>query len=138
MTVELILGDCIEVLQESDFMVDMIMADPPYNISQENNRIDRSKFYSPVVRRESPIRYDFGGWDNMGRQDFVDFTYSWMDVCAKHLRDGGAFLSFFAKEDISMLAWHGEELGLRTRTIFTWCKTNPVPSFRKQNYLSAT
>lgn len=26
---------------------------------------------------------------------------------------------------------------MRTRTIFTWHKTNPVPSFRKCNYLSA-
>ena len=30
-----------------------------------------------------------------------------------------------------------KEYGMRTRTIFTWHKTNPVPSFRKVNYLSS-
>ena len=33
--------------------------------------------------------------------------------------------------------WSAKEYGVRTRTIFTWHKTNPVPSFRKVNYLSA-
>ena len=37
-----------------------------------------------------------------------------------------------------MLGWEAKEYGVRTRTIFTWCKSNPVPSFRKVNYLSAT
>ena len=31
----------------------------------------------------------------------------------------------------------GKEYDMRTRTIFTWHKTNPVPSFRKVNYLSS-
>lgn len=47
-------------------------------------------------------------------------------------------LYLFNKEDISYLGWKAKSMDIRTRTIFTWCKSNPVPSFRKVNYLSAT
>ena len=36
------------------------------------------------------------------------------------------------------VGWVAKQYGIRTRTIFTWCKSNPVPSFRKVNYPSAT
>lgn len=50
---------------------------------------------------------------------------------------GGALISFYNKEDISLLGWEAKKRGVRTRTIISWHKTNPVPSFRKVNYLSA-
>jgi DNA modification methylase len=40
--------------------IDLIICDPPYNISKENDNRDRSKLNSPIMRRESPLRYDFG------------------------------------------------------------------------------
>jgi site-specific DNA-methyltransferase (adenine-specific) len=134
--IEIYEGDCLDILPL--YNVDMVLTDPPYNISQENQHIDRSKMYSPVVRRESPITFDFGEWDNRTPEEFIEFTNQWFDLCAKSLGENGTFISFFRKEDISLLSWRGLEHDIRTRTIFTWCKSNPVPSFRKVNYLSAT
>lgn len=136
--IELYKGDCREVLPGLGVEADLILTDPPYNISRENQHIDRSKMYSPVVRRESPITFDFGDWDNRTPEEFVEFTNTWFDMCSDILKPGGTFISFFRKEDISLLSWRGLKNGIRTRTIFTWCKSNPVPSFRKVNYLSAT
>ena len=131
-------GNCIDLLDTiSDGSVDLILTDPPYNISIKNNNRDRSNLSSPIMRRNKPVNYDFGSWDNMERQEFLDFTYDWFGKCANKLRDGGTFISFFNKEDISYLSWIGKEFDIRTRTIFTWHKTNPVPSFRKVNYLSS-
>ena len=73
----------------------------------------------------------------MERQEFLVFSYAWFEKCPNKLRNGGTFISFYNKEDISYLSWIGNVLGIRTRTIFTWKKTNPVPQFRKVNYLSA-
>lgn len=133
---------CSDVLEElrsmPDCSVDAILTDPPYNISKENDNRDRSKLNSPIMRRESPLRYDFGEWDNMSREDFLEFTKQWLKECCRVLKDGGVIISFFNKEDISFLGWTAKEWNIRTRTIFTWCKSNPVPSFRKVNYLSAT
>lgn len=136
---KIICGDClIELGKIPDSSVDLILTDPPYNISKLNDNRDRSKLNSPIMRRESPLRYDFGEWDNKTREEFMEFTKEWVKECSRVLKDGGTFISFFNKEDISFLGWQAKQWGLRTRTIFTWCKSNPVPSFRKVNYLSAT
>lgn len=137
---KLIHGDCITEMQKlinDGVTVDMILTDPPYNISQLNDNRDRSKMDSPIMRRKKPLNYDFGEWDNMERKEFLEFTNDWYNLCVQLLREGGAMVSFFSKEDVNYLGWLGKSYDMRTRTIFTWHKTNPVPSFRKVNYLSS-
>jgi len=129
-------GDCREILPQLG-SVDLVLTDPPYNISKLNDNRDRSKLTSTIMRRTSPLRYDFGEWDNMDRQQFLDFTSDWLSLTCDELRNGGTIISFFNKEDVSFLGWVSKPLGIRTRTIISWHKTNPVPSFRKVNYLSA-
>jgi len=131
--------DCIEGMKLlADNTIDLIITDPPYNISKLNDNRDRSKLNSPIMRRKHPLKYDFGEWDNLDRNEFITFTRKWLTECCRVLKDGGAIISFFNKEDISFLGWESKKYGFRTRTIFTWCKSNPVPSFRKVNYLSGT
>ena len=140
MSVKLIHGDCLEEMDKlinDGVTVDMILTDPPYNISQLNDNRDRSKMDSPIMRRKKPLNYDFGEWDNMERKEFLEFTNDWYNLCVQLLREGGAMVSFFSKEDVNYLGWLGKSYDVRTRTIFTWHKTNPVPSFRKVNYLSS-
>ncbi len=130
--------DCLEGLKQlPDESVDLVLTDPPYNISKLNDNRDKSKLNSPIMRRESPLIYDFGDWDNKTREEFLEFTQLWLSECCRVLKDGGTIISFFNKEDISFLGWTSKEFGIRTRTILSWHKTNPVPSFRKVNYLSA-
>ena len=132
-------GDCLEVMKNiEDNSINMILVDPPYNISQKNDNRDRTKCFSPVMRRTSKITYDFGEWDNKDREEFLKFTSEWLKECCRVLKDGGTIISFFNKEDISYLGWEAKKYDIRTRVIFTWHKSNPVPQFRKVNYLSAT
>ena len=140
MSCTLIQGDCIVEMQkliDDGIKVDLVLTDPPYNISKLNDNRDRSNMDSPIMRRKKPLNYDFGAWDNMERQEFLDFTQQWYELCVDLLREGGTMISFFSKEDVNYLGWMGKEYGMRTRTVFTWHKTNPVPSFRKVNYLSS-
>lgn len=137
---KLINGDCLIEMQkliDKDVKVDLIFTDPPYNVSKLNDNRDRSKMDSPIMRRKKPLNYDFGDWDNMERQEFLDFTKEWYSLCVDLLREGGTFISFFSKEDVNYLGWMGKDMGVRYRNTFTWHKTNPVPSFRKVNYLSS-
>ena len=120
-----------------DESMDMILADPPYNISRENDRRDRSKANSKIMRRNKELNYDFGEWDNMGRREFLNFTNNWLVECCRVLKKNGTIASFFSKEDVNYLGWQAVKYGVRTRTIISWHKKNPVPSFRKVNYLSA-
>lgn len=134
----LLKGDCLELFDTiEDGSIDLILTDPPYNISQDGHSIIRANLNSALMRRESNIVYDFGEWDKMTDEDYLAFTKDWFTKCVDKLKDGGTFISFFPKENVNYLGWIGKELEMRTRTIFTWHKTNPTPSFRKVNYLSA-
>ena len=136
--VYIIHGDCREILPKiPDKSIDLVLTDPPYNVSKLNDRRDRSKLNSPIMRRDSPLVYDFGEWDNRTQQEFFDFTKEWLKLICNTLRVNGTIASFFSKEDISLLNWEAQKYDVRTRTIFVWHKTNPVPTFRKVNYLSA-
>lgn len=127
----------MQKLVDEGVLVDLILTDPPYNISLGGNVIDRSKMTSPIMRRKKSINYYFGDWDNMEESEFFDFTREWFSLCTELLRGGGTLISFFSKENVCFFNWIGKEYGMRTRTIYTWHKTNPVPSFRKANYLSS-
>lgn len=127
--------DLREVVAEKS--VDMVLTDPPYNISKKNANIDRSKAASPVMRRESPLKFDFGDWDNMERVEFLEYTQQWLSFCISTTKERATIGSFFNKEDISFLGWEAHKFGVRTRTIISWHKNNPTPSFRQVNYLSA-
>lgn len=82
--------DCLLGMKSlPDESVDLIITDPPYNISKENDNRDRSKLSSPIMRRESPLTYDFGEWDNRNREEFISFTKQWLKECCRVLKLGG-------------------------------------------------
>lgn len=88
--ITLLNGDCIELLDNiPDGSVDLILTDPPYNISQKGKELKRSTFKSPAIRRSKNIRLDFGDWDLMDRQNFLKFTKTWFTKCINKLREGG-------------------------------------------------
>ena len=123
-------GDCLEVMEELP-KVDLVLTDPPYNISKENDNRDRSKLNSPSMRRSNPLKYDFGEWDNLDRKSFLEFTNNWLEQCCEILKYGGTIISFFNKEDISYLGWQAKKFDIRTRTIISWHKTNQYHHLEK-------
>ena len=133
--VKLFQGDCLTIMQDlidDNVKVDLVLTDPPYNVSSKNKSTKVRE-----LKGRKPMNYYYGDWDNMERQEFLDFTKSWLTLAIDLLREGGAIISFFSKEDVNYLGWVGEDMGMKTKTIFTWHKTNPVPSLRKVNYLSS-
>jgi DNA modification methylase len=135
------LGDCRELLKEiPDNSIDLIITDPPYMISQKGKNISRKCMNSKMFKANADIKLDFGAWDNFdSEKEFFDFTETWFKECARVLKDKSWIYVCFSKEKIGyfdlLLA---KKYGLKTRTIFTWVKSNPCPSFRKVNYNSGT
>ena len=134
---EIVLGDALEVLPTlEDESIDLVLTDPPYFISNEVG-ISRS---SQGKYKGNDITHDFGEWDNFGtNENFYDFTKTWVDECARVLKPGCFFISFFDKRRLSWL-FDMLEFGhsFRVRDIFTWVKTNPVPQVRKVKFAQAT
>jgi len=122
--------------------VDCIITDPPYNISTEDKTISRKNLNSKTHRREADIKFDFGEWDRRTENEYYRFTQSWFSECARILKPKGWIYIFFSKERIGYFT--DPRNGLFTqndifvKTIIAWHKSNPVPSFRKMNYISST
>lgn len=64
-------GDCISFLQQvSDEKYDLIFADPPFNLD---------KFYLSEID------------DSMSDASYLEWSYSWIDLCIQKLKPGGSF-----------------------------------------------
>ena len=134
---KVICGDCLKVMKDiPDNSIDLVLTDPPYNISQKGKKISRKGYHWGG----KDIKLDFGKWDNFKTEDeFFKFTESWFKECVRVLKQKSWIYIFFDKQKTGyfdlILAPKYE---IKSRTIFAWLKTNPCPSFRKVNWLSAS
>ena len=77
--IELKLGDCNQVLKKVKAKsIDMIFADPPYNLS--------GKTYL-TVKSGRPVSGNKGDWDII--DDYEKFTAEWLTECIRVLKDNG-------------------------------------------------
>ena len=136
---EIICGDCLEVMAGmGDNSVDLVIADPPYNISQPNSDIDRSSLGHKSYRRSSPMKRDFGEWDHFTDENYADFISNYFREVKRVSKEGAWIYTFFDKLRLGLLESCYEKYDLKFRTIITWCKSNPMPTIRKVNWVSAT
>ncbi|HSK66206.1 MAG TPA: DNA methyltransferase, partial [Anaerolineales bacterium] len=75
-------GDCIEVLKTlPESSVDLIFADPPYNLQLRND------LYRPNMTKVQAVS---DGWDKFdGFDEYDAFTKDWLSACWRVLRETG-------------------------------------------------
>jgi len=137
----LLCGDSISVLPMiPPGSADLLITDPPYNISKEGNKIYRN-YTHYHWKSQRDITLDYGEWDRQwnSREEFIEWMAEWFKFIPVILKDKSWLYIFIGKTDTFIFT----ELlfpkhGIKTKTIFVWIKTNPTPSFRKMTYLSAT
>lgn len=98
--VRVYVGDCRETLpripQVKKGEVDMVFADPPFNWARA---------------------YD--EWhDKMPRNDYLDFTYDWLDLCIGALRDHGSIWVNIPDDTAAEIVLHLKQRGLH---MINWC-----------------
>ena len=124
---QIIQGDCVEVMKGiPDKSVDMILTDPPYNISQKNKI-----FRDYRSGKRADINFDYGEWD-------YNFDILPILIESKRiLKEYGQWLIFCAEQQIGMYRkWLGNNGHFKQLII--WEKLNPLPQFRKCGYRQAT
>ncbi|MEA2007809.1 MAG: DNA methyltransferase, partial [Chloroflexota bacterium] len=79
---QIIQGDCVEVLNDlPSHSVDLIFADPPYNLQLQN------ELYRPNRTKVDAVNDD---WDQFESFDAYDrFTTAWLSACQKVLKPDG-------------------------------------------------
>ena len=126
-------GDCFEELEKLDSgSVDLIIIDPPYNISRNSN----FKSYSEGTSKELVTKYggisiDFGDWD---KQDL-----NWNELFSEYyriLKKSGTIIVFYDIWKSNEIKESAELNKFKQPRVGMWMKTNPVPINSKLNYLS--
>jgi site-specific DNA-methyltransferase (adenine-specific) len=127
---QIIHGDCIEVLQSfPDKSIDLIFADPPYNLQLQQ------ELWRPNMTRVDAVDDE---WDRFG--DFAEydhFTRSWLQACQRVLKDTGTIWVIGSYHNIYRVGSILMDLGYWILNDVVWLKANPMPNFRGVRFTNA-
>ena len=109
--------------------IDLVLIDPPYEVSRETNFAKCEKTGRDVDRFRMSM--DFGDWDNnfTGLDEVISESY-------RVLRKGGTLICFYDLWKITKLKEYFENAKFKQLRFIEWQKTNPVPINSKVNYLT--
>ncbi|OLS27464.1 MAG: Modification methylase DpnIIB [Candidatus Heimdallarchaeota archaeon LC_2] len=123
-------GNCVEILNDlPENSVDMIFADPPYNLQIENNLLrPNEKKYDGVADE----------WDKFATiTEYDKFTLEWLKSCKKVLKDDGTIWVIGTYHNIYRIGTILHDLGFWILNDIIWVKTNPTPNFRGTRFTNA-
>ena len=123
-------GDCLSELRRlPDRSVDLVFADPPYNLQLGGDllRPDNSKV--DAVDDE---------WDRFDSFEAYDaFTRAWMGECRRVLKDDGALWVIGSYHNIFRVGSALQDLGFWILNDIIWRKSNPMPNFKGTRFTNA-
>jgi DNA modification methylase len=131
LTDQILLGDCVEQLRKlPDESVDLVFADPPYNLQLERE----------LLRPNNNSRVDgvSQDWDKFDSFEAYDrFTRAWLGQCQRVLKPNGAIWVIGSYHNIFRLGAQLQDLGFWIHNDIIWRKTNPMPNFRGTRFTNA-
>ncbi len=123
-------GDCIEVLATlPEKSVDLIFADPPYNLQLRN------ELYRPNMTKVDAVDE---AWDRFA--SFIEydaFTRAWLSACRRVLKDTGTLWVIGSYHNIYRVGAILQDLGYWILNDVVWIKTNPMPNFHGVRFTNA-
>ena len=123
-------GDCLDVLKGlPDASVDLIFADPPYNLQLGGDllRPDNSKV--DAVDDDWDKFSDFAAYDA--------FTRAWMTECRRILKPEGTIWVIGSYHNVFRLGTAIQDLGFWVLNDVVWRKSNPMPNFKGTRFTNA-
>ncbi len=123
-------GDCVERLKALPAKsVDMIFADPPYNL-QLNGDLTR-----PNNSKVDAVDDDWDKFDSLKTYD--DFTRQWLSAARDALTDDGTIWVIGSYHNIFRLGYILQDLGYWILNDIIWRKSNPMPNFKGRRFTNA-
>ena len=123
-------GDAIDILDSlPEGSVDMVFADPPYNLQLEK------ALWRPNLTRVEAVDDD---WDQFGSFEQYDiFTQSWLRAARRVLKDTGTIWVIGSYHNIYRVGRVLQDLDFWILNDIAWIKTNPMPNFRGMRFTNA-
>ncbi len=125
-----ILGDSIEVMRYiPDNSIDLIFADPPYNLQLEKD------LYRPNETKVNGVNEK---WDKFKSfEDYDNFTFNWLSECKRILKKTGTIWVIGSYHNIFRVGKIMQDLGYWILNDIIWIKTNPMPNFKGTRFNNA-
>jgi site-specific DNA-methyltransferase (adenine-specific) len=120
---QIIHGDCVDALNAlPEKSVDLIFADPPYNL-QLNQELWR-----PNMTKVDAVDDE---WDQIGGfAEYDEFTRKWLQACRRVLKDTGTIWVIGSYHNIYRVGSILLDLGYWILNDVLWLKSNPMPQMR--------
>jgi DNA modification methylase len=123
-------GDCIEHLKNlPDNSVDLIFADPPYNL-QLNGKLFRPN--------QTAVNAVNDRWDRFASKEEYDmFCVQWLSECRRVLKNTGSIWVMGTYHNIFRVGAIMQNLDYWLLNDIIWIKSNPMPNFRGTRFNNA-
>jgi site-specific DNA-methyltransferase (adenine-specific) len=116
----LYLGDSVEVMNSfPEKSVDLIFADPPYNLSNDGFSVHAGK----------RVSVNKGDWDrSAGIEEDFKFHFDWIKACQRVLKDNGSIWISGTYHSIYACGYALQVQGWRLLNDISWFKPNAAPN----------
>ena len=127
---QILSGDCIEQMNRlPEGSVDLIFADPPYNLQL------RGDLHRPDNSRVDAVD---DAWDQFASFESYDrFTRDWLAAARRLLKPNGAILVIGSYHNIFRVGAELQNAGYWILNDVVWRKVNPMPNFRGKRLTNA-
>lgn len=126
-------GDCTTIMNSKidKESVDLIFADPPYNLSGKGlnwkgNKTGGDWFMVNEV------------WDQMTPSDFLLFNQEWIKACHRVLKSNGSIYICGTYHNLGEIIMSLKGLNFNILNIITWQKSNAMPNMTRRVFTHST
>ncbi len=126
----IVLGDCIASLRRlPSHSVDLVFADPPYNLQLEN------ALTRPDNSHVDAVDDDWDRFDSFSEYDA--FTRAWLAECHRVMKPNATLFVIGSYHNIFRVGSAVQDLGFWILNDIVWRKANPMPNFRGRRFTNA-
>lgn len=123
-------GDCVEAMRAlPDCSVDLIFADPPYNLQLQ------SALFRPDMSEVDAVDDAWDQFESLGHYDA--FTRAWLKEARRVLKDTGTIWVIGSYHNIFRVGSALQDQGYWILNDIVWRKSNPMPNFRGRRFTNA-
>lgn len=123
-------GDCIEILKSiPENSVDLIFADPPYNLQLHND------LYRPNMTKVDAVNDSWDQFENFAEYD--EFTRQWLSESRRVLKETGTIWVIGTYHNIYRVGAIMQDLEFWFLNDIVYIKNNPMPNFRGVRFTNA-
>ena len=129
-TARILVGDCVaEMAKIPAASVDLVFADPPYNLQLQGD------LKRPDDSRVDAVDDDWDKFSSFSAYD--DFTRAWLTACRRAMKPNATLWVIGSYHNIYRVGALLQDLGFWILNDIVWRKSNPMPNFRGRRFTNA-